>query len=103
MPGKPTAAVRPSETEEFYRQKPLLDLRSGFASDRMPVALIVRLTVHPRAQPLAVPAAPFSSGEYVRLHENLARYISGLPTPVSGVLGAPYVVTWALDTPQCAR
>ncbi|MFF4410154.1 hypothetical protein [Streptomyces sp. NPDC001404] len=103
MPGKPTAAVRPQETEEFYRQKPLLDLRPVLTAGRTTVALIVRLTVHPHARPLAVPAAPFSSGEYLRLHENLARYISGLPTPVSGLIGAPYGVTWALDTPQCAR
>ncbi|MGW0997313.1 hypothetical protein ACWD5V_29385 [Streptomyces sp. NPDC002523] len=103
MPGKPTAPMRPPQTEGFYQPKPLLDLREAFQPVPVPLALIVRLTVHPHAQALTIPAVPFSSGELLRLTENLGRYISGLPTPVNGLTSTPHGPVWPIDTPACAR
>ncbi|WP_367140628.1 MULTISPECIES: hypothetical protein [Streptomyces] len=103
LPGKPTAAVRPADTGRFYRPKPVLDLRDGFQVAPASIALIVRLAVHPYSQTLTAPATPFSTAELLRLHENLARYITGLPTPINGLTGMPYGTAWPLDTPQCAR
>ncbi|MEU9068924.1 hypothetical protein AB0D60_18820 [Streptomyces sp. NPDC048306] len=50
-----------------------------------------------------MPATPFSANEQLRLHEGLARYISGLPTPLTGPTGAPYGPVWPLDTLPLAR
>ncbi|MEV7289791.1 hypothetical protein AB0O01_35450 [Streptomyces sp. NPDC093252] len=38
----------------------------------------------------------------LRLHEMLGRYISRLPTPITGVTGIPYGPVWPLDTPALA-
>ncbi|MEU9288754.1 hypothetical protein AB0D57_29755 [Streptomyces sp. NPDC048275] len=45
----------------------------------------------------------FSANEQLRLHEALARYISGLPTPLTGPSGTPYGPVWPLDTVPLAR
>ncbi|MER5822687.1 hypothetical protein ABT086_10520 [Streptomyces mirabilis] len=45
----------------------------------------------------------FSANEQLRLHEALARYISGLPTPLTGPSGTPYGPVWPLDTLPLAR
>ncbi|MEV5879379.1 hypothetical protein AB0L75_35180 [Streptomyces sp. NPDC052101] len=102
MPGKPTAAVRPAATDAFYQPKPVVDLRDAFETEPSAVALVVRVAVHPNSQTLVAPATPFSTAELLRLHENLARYITGLPTPINGLTGTPVATTWPLDTPQCA-
>ncbi|MFF4647753.1 hypothetical protein [Streptomyces sp. NPDC001389] len=103
MPGKPTAAVRLHDGAAFYEPKPALDLRDGFASGPTAAALFVRLAVHPDARPHATAAVPFSGNEMLRLHENLSRYISGLPTPLSGLGGAPCGRVWQIDSTACAR
>jgi hypothetical protein len=62
------------------------------------------MAVHPDlATSTLMPAVPLSANERLRLHENLGRYISGLPTPLSGVGGVPYGPVLPLDTPALAR
>jgi hypothetical protein len=75
-----------------------------FAAAPAPLAWVVRLAVHPAlTTPALTPAMPLSVNERLRLHELLARYISGLPTPLNGVTGVPYGPVWPLDTPALAR
>ncbi|WP_030237484.1 hypothetical protein [Streptomyces sp. NRRL S-350] len=103
LPGKPTAAVRPADPALHHLPKPIVDL-APFADRPTPLALIVRLGVHPAAgSGRLLAATPFSVNERLRLHEMLARYISGLPTPLTGVSGTPYGPVWPIDTPDCAR
>ncbi|MBP0460843.1 hypothetical protein [Streptomyces montanisoli] len=103
LPGKATAAVRPQDPKLWQAPKPIVDL-APFLRVPVPVAGIIRLTVHPAVpRPLLVPATPFSVNEQLRLHEALARYISGLPTPLTGPTGAPYGPVWPLDDASLAR
>ncbi|MFE0680623.1 hypothetical protein ACFW17_07435 [Streptomyces sp. NPDC058961] len=103
LPGKRTAAVRPENPQLWQAPKPVVDL-APFLSVPVPLAGAVRLTVHPAvSQPVMMPAAPFSVNEKLRLHEALARYISGLPTPLSGTTCAPYGPVWPLDSAPLAR
>ncbi|WP_405614374.1 hypothetical protein OG292_16635 [Streptomyces sp. NBC_01511] len=103
LPGKATAAVRPQDPELWQAPKPIVDL-TPFLRVPVPLAGIIRLTVHPAVpRPLLVPATPFSANEQLRLHEALARYISGLPTPLTGPTGAPYGPVWPLDDLPLAR
>ena len=99
-PGKPTAAVR--DPHAPLAPKPVRDL-VPFAAGPAPLGWIVRLAVHPRLQAALVPAVPWSVNETLRLHELLARSISGLPTPLTGVGTVPYGPVWPLDTPLLAR
>ncbi|RDG33975.1 phosphoenolpyruvate carboxykinase (ATP) [Streptomyces corynorhini] len=103
LPGRPTAAVRPSDPTLWQAPKPVVAL-TPFARVPVPLARVFRLTVHPgvpHAQTTA--ATPFSANEQLRLHEALARYVSGLPTPLTGPNGTPYGPVWPLDTPALAR
>ncbi|MFD9602867.1 hypothetical protein [Streptomyces sp. NPDC059970] len=103
LPGKATAAVRPQDPELWQAPKPVVDL-APFLRVPVPLAGVIRLTVHPAVpRPLLVPATPFSANEQLRLHEALARYISGLPTPLTGPNGAAYGPVWPLDTLPLAR
>lgn len=99
-PGKPTAAVR--DPARPLAPKPQRALEP-FAAGPAPLAQVVRIAVHPTLATAALtPAAPLSVNERLRLHEMLARYISGLPTPLNGVTGMPYGPVWPLDTPALA-
>ncbi|MFJ6438797.1 hypothetical protein [Streptomyces sp. NPDC091416] len=103
LPGKATAAVRPQDPELWQAPKPVVDL-APFLRAPAPLAGVIRLTVHPAVpRPVLVPATPFSANEQLRLHEALARYISGLPTPLTGPAGAPYGPVWPLDDVPLAR
>ncbi|WP_328898581.1 hypothetical protein OHR86_00190 [Streptomyces sp. NBC_00441] len=103
LPGKPTAAVRPADPGLWQAPKPFVTL-APFLRAPVPLAGIIRLTVHPAVpHPLITDATPFSANEQLRLHEALARYISGLPTPLTGPTGAPYGPVWPLDTSALAR
>lgn len=103
LPGKATAAVRPQDPKLWHAPKPVIDL-APFLHGPVSLAGVIRLTVHPAVpQPVLVPATPFSANEQLRLHEALARYISGLPTPLTGPTGAPYGPVWPLDTLPLAR
>ncbi|WUT01516.1 hypothetical protein OHA46_32690 (plasmid) [Streptomyces sp. NBC_00708] len=103
LPGKPTAAVRPADPGLWQAPKPLVTL-APFLRAPVPLAGVIRLTVHPAVpQPQITDATPFSANEQLRLHEALARYISGLPTPLTGPAGAPYGPVWPLDDPALAR
>lgn len=99
-PGKPTAAVR--DPARPLAPKPLRDL-DPFATASAPVAWIIRLATHPDLASSLTSAVPLSVNERLRWHEGLARYISGLPTPLTGVAGAPYGPVWPLDSARCAR
>ncbi|WP_240634204.1 MULTISPECIES: hypothetical protein [Streptomyces] len=102
-PGKTTAAVRAQDPQLWQAPKPVIAL-TPFTRVPVPLAAAVRLTVHPAIpRPVLVPATPFSANEQLRLHEALARYISGLPTPLTGPSRAPYGPVWPLDTPRLAR
>ena len=103
VPGKPTAAVRPADPNLWHEPKPVIELQP-FTDGAVPLAGVVRLTTHPAIpRPASTPAAPFSKNECLRLHEALARYLSGLPTPLTGPGAAPYGPVWPLDTPELAR
>ncbi|GAQ54830.1 hypothetical protein [Streptomyces acidiscabies] len=99
-PGKPTAAVR--DPQQPLAPKAQLSL-FPFTAGPSPLAWVVRVAVHPvlRTRSLT-PAVPLTLNERLRLHELLARYISGLPTPL-GVTGMPYGTVWPLDSPALAR
>jgi hypothetical protein len=100
-PGKPTAAVR--DPARPLAPKPQRALEP-FAAGPAPLARVVRVAVHPALDTASLmPAAPLSVNERLRLHELLGRYISGLPTPLTGVTGVPYGPVWPLDTPALAR
>lgn len=100
-PGKPTAAIR--DPARPLAPKPQLALEP-FATGLAPLARVVRMAVHPALDTASLtPAAPLSVNEWLRLHETLGRYISGLPTPITGVAGVPYGPVWPLDSPALAR
>ncbi|MFD4577919.1 hypothetical protein ACFWNK_37150 [Streptomyces sp. NPDC058417] len=100
-PGKPTAAVR--DPARPLAPKPQRALEP-FAAGPAPLARVVRVAVHPALEAASLtPAVPLSVNERLRLHEMLGRYISGLPTPLTGVRGVPYGPVWPLDTPALAR
>ncbi|AXG79315.1 phosphoenolpyruvate carboxykinase (ATP) [Streptomyces paludis] len=103
LPGKATAAVRPQDPQLWQSPKPIVGL-TPFLRVPVPLAGVIRLIVHPAVpRPLLVSATPFSANEQLRLHEALARYISGLPTPLTGPTGAPYGPVWPLDDVPLAR
>ncbi|MDJ0344194.1 hypothetical protein QMK19_29185 [Streptomyces sp. H10-C2] len=100
-PGKPTAAIR--DPDRPLAPKPQRGLEP-FATGPARLGRIVRMAVHPSLTTASLtPAVPLSVNERLRLHENLARYISGLPTPLTGVDAAPYGPVWPLDTAALAR
>ncbi|SEG94860.1 hypothetical protein SAMN05216223_13147 [Actinacidiphila yanglinensis] len=102
-PGQATAAARPRDAARWQVPKPVVRL-APFAASPSALAAVVRLTVNPAVpSPLLVNALPFSINEQLRLHEALARQISGLPTPLSGPAGAPYGRVWNIDTPALAH
>jgi len=100
-PGKPTAALRdPAQPLASKQQRAL----APFATDPARLAWVVRMAVHPTLTTASLtPAVPLPVNERLRLHEMLARYISGLPTPLNGVDQVPYGPVWPLDTPVLAR
>ncbi|ARF73053.1 hypothetical protein B7C62_12840 [Kitasatospora albolonga] len=103
LPGKATATVRPKDARRWQDPKPVIGL-APFLRRPVSLAAVVRLTVHPDVpSAVLVPATPFSANEQLRLHEALARCISGIPTPLTGPGGAPYGPVWPLDTPRLAR
>ncbi|GAA1930582.1 hypothetical protein [Streptantibioticus ferralitis] len=100
-PGKPTAAIR--DPLRPLAPKPQRDLEP-FAAGPARLVWVVRIAIHPSlATASLTPAKPLSVNERLRLHENLGRYISGLPTPLSGEGSVPYGPVWPLDTPALAR
>jgi hypothetical protein len=98
--GKPVAALR--DPRAPLAPKPAKDLEP-FAAGPAPLGRVVRLAVHPGLPAGLAPAVPLSLNETLRLHELLARQISGLPTPLNGAGTVPYGPVWPLDTPDLAR
>ncbi|MET8813872.1 hypothetical protein ABZW47_17905 [Streptomyces sp. NPDC004549] len=100
-PGKVTAAIRDPGRPLAPKAQLVL---TPFASGPAPLTWIVRLAVHPAVTAKSLTrAVPLTVNEQLRLHEMLARHLSGLPTPLTGVTGAPYGPVWPLDTPALAR
>lgn len=99
-PGKPTAAIR--DLARPLAPKPQRIL-APFMREPAQIGWIVRLATHPGLPCAMTPATPLTANERLRWHEGLARYISGLPTPLTGVGTAPFGPVWPLDSPPCAR
>ncbi|MGA5819926.1 hypothetical protein ACPC54_18940 [Kitasatospora sp. NPDC094028] len=100
-PGKPTAAIR--DLHAPLAPKPAVDL-TPFAAGPASLGWIVRLAIHPVHPAASLKSAlPLSVNETLRLHELLARHVSGLPTPLAGVGTVPYGPVWPLDSPALAR
>jgi hypothetical protein len=102
LAGKRLVAVRDPGAILGYEPKPCVDLTDPAAPRSAPVALAVRLGVHPAAVAAVVAGTPLSVGERLRLAENLARYITGTPTPLclDPEVHAP---VYPLDSPGCAQ
>lgn len=98
--GKPTAAVR--DPRQPLAPKAVREL-TPFADGPAPLGRVVRLAVHPGLPLSLAPAVPLTVNEKLRLHEALARQISGLPTPLAGLGTVPYGPVWPLDAPELAR
>jgi len=100
-PGKPIAAIRDPVRPLAPKSHRAL---APFAAGPAPLSWVVRLAVHPVLDTAPLTSAvPLSVNEKLRLHELLARYICGLPTPLNGVIEMPYGPVWPLDTPALAR
>lgn len=103
LPGKQVAALRQADPVLWQFPKPTTAL-TPFVDGAVPLAAVVRLTLHPTvATPGTVPAVPFSKNERLRLHEAFARYLSGLPTPLTAPDAPAYGPVWPLDSPELAR
>lgn len=102
LAGKKITAVRDPEVIRGYEPKPCVDLTDPSAPRSAPVVLAVRLAVHPGAVAMVAAGTPLSVGERLRLAENLARYITGTPTPLrlDPEVHAP---VYPLDSPACAQ
>lgn len=99
-PGRPVAAVRDPAAPLAPKTPVTLE---PFASGPAPVTRVLRLAVRPGLPAAVTPAVPLTLNESLRLHELLARYISGLPTPLAGAGTVPYGPVWPVDTPALAR
>jgi hypothetical protein len=86
-PGKRVASVRGSNIKggkSFYEIKRHISLSNlNFLESDTPLALVVRVNVHSDCScPNMQCISNASTVERLRLHENIGRYISGLPTPL---------------------
>lgn len=98
--GKQVATVRQPGALLGYQTKTAVH-RGQPATPVVPVALVVRVGIHPSARPAIVAGTPLSVTERLRLAENLARYITGTPTPLT-LEPEVYAPVYPLDTPACA-
>jgi hypothetical protein len=102
LAGKQLAALRHPGAILGYTPKPCVDLADSATPRSAPVALAVRVGVHPATVAAVTAATPLSVLERLRLAENLARYITGTPTPLclDPEVHAP---VYPLDSPACAQ
>jgi hypothetical protein len=98
--GKQIATVRQPGAVLGYENKAAVHLGQP-ATPVAGVALVVRIGIHPAAQRAMVAGTPLSVGERLRLAENLARYITGTPTPLT-LEPEVYAPAYPLDNPACA-
>ncbi len=99
--GRRRCAVRDTRAVFGYETKSLVHLGDPDAPTAGTAALVVRLSVHPDTAPALAAAGPMPLAERLRLAENLARYITGIPTPLS-VEPHTYAPVYPLDDPACA-
>lgn len=99
--GKQRCAIRQPATRFGYETKTLVDLGDSAVPATSRVTAVVRVSIHPAAAPALTPPAPLSLTERLRLAENLARYITGTPTPLS-LEPRVYAPVYPLDHPDCA-
>lgn len=99
LAGKRLARVR--DPAAGYEAKSDVSLPES-APEAARVAAAVRVSVHPHVRtPRRAEGTPLSVVDRLRLHENVGRYIAGLPTPLSldpAVAGPVY----PLDDGECA-
>lgn len=107
LPGKPIASARHTSqrASPFYeiKHETALD-EAGFLSEVAPIVRVVRLNVHAAATGSArrqIYQLPVN--ERLRLHENLTRHISGIPTPLDLHETGSSGPVWPIDTDDCAR
>ncbi|MGH3624173.1 MAG: hypothetical protein ACRDQ5_20680 [Sciscionella sp.] len=108
FPGNRSAAVRgPAMPDTLYyeaKQHVRLDHQHSFLAAPVPVTHVVRISVHAAAPGVILTkAARLSLGERLRLHENLGRYVSGLPTPLTVDDTGCYGPVLCIDNPACAQ
>ncbi|MGH3719436.1 MAG: hypothetical protein ACRDRI_11485 [Pseudonocardiaceae bacterium] len=99
--GRRRCAVRDPRAVFGYETKSLVHLGDPDAPPAAPVSLVVRLSIHPDTAPVLTPVGPLSLAERLRLAENLARYITGTPTPLR-VEPHTYAPVYPLDDPARA-
>lgn len=99
LAGKQIATVRQPGAVLGYETKTAVHLGQP-TTPVVPVALVVRVGIHPAARPAMVTGTPLSVTERLRLAENLARYITGTPTPLT-LEPEVYAPVYPLDTPAC--
>lgn len=108
LPGKRVAAVRyePGEESALYyesKKQEALD-RHNFAEQPLPISCIVRVNVNLAASRNTIQQSDgVSFSEALRLHENMGRYISGLPTPLRVEATGPEGPIWPVDSTACTR
>lgn len=98
--GKQIATVRQPGAVLGYETKTAVHLGQP-ATPVAGVALVVRVGIHPAARRAMVAGTPLSVAERLRLAENLARYITGTPTPLT-LEPEVYAPVYPLDNPACA-
>jgi hypothetical protein len=87
----------------FYESKTSIDLdRNGFLQSEATIREVVRVNVHALNQQTAITSVDAARGrEALRLHENLGRYIHGVPTPFLMRGGVPIISLPSLDCGCC--
>jgi hypothetical protein len=104
LPGRRRCAVRQGAGRLGYEAKHIVDLGVLPALDVPPagfsVATVARVSIHPAATLVVTEPAPLSLTEGLRLAENLARYISGVVTPLA--TDPVYAPVYPLDDPTAA-
>jgi hypothetical protein len=105
-PGKTTAMVRCSHQDKHYyeRKRKVTLRRRGFLKREARLGMVVRLNVHSAVTATWVQMIGLDrTQELLRLHENVGRYISGLPTPLTLTRVAAFCPVLSLDTAETAE
>lgn len=106
-PGKRIASVRSRNNKDgklFYEVKREVSLGGqNFMKYDTPLSLVVRVNVHSNcSRPNIESIGHTPTVEILRLHENLGRYISGLPTPLIINKALSFCPILPLDTNETA-
>lgn len=105
LPGRRRCAVRQVTGWLGYETKQIVDLDvlpADVPASGFPVATVIRVSVHPATTPMVTDPASLSLTEQLRLAENLARYITGMVTPLA-TAPVVYAPVYPLDDPTTAE